>query len=81
VNVEVRYFAAAREATGITGEALEVIAGSTVADLAEILTERHPALGTALHTVRFALDRQFVDDEAVLSDGAVLALIPPVGGG
>ncbi len=81
MEVEIRYFAAAREATGIAAERLPVAAGSTIADVRTALLARHPALAGPLPTLRFALDEAFAGETAPLHDGAVLALIPPVGGG
>ncbi len=76
-----RYFAAAREAAGMTSEQVELEDGGTVASLLRELTTRHPALADATRTLRFAVDEDFVDTEALLRDGAEVALIPPVGGG
>jgi molybdopterin converting factor subunit 1 len=81
VNVDVRYFAAAREATQLAHETLPIAAGATIAQLAEALVARHPALAGALPHLRFALDEAFVGLETPLTDGATVALIPPVGGG
>ena len=81
MTVEIRYFAAAREATGIAGEHLQIAPGATVADVRDQLVARHPALGDVLPTLRFALDEAFAGADAAVADGAVLALIPPVGGG
>ena len=81
MEVEIRYFAAAREATGVAAERLPLPAGSTVAAARDALLARHPALAGPLPTLRFALDEAFAGPETALHDGAVLALIPPVGGG
>ncbi len=81
MNVDVRYFAAAREATRLAHETLPMAAGATVAELAEALLARHPDLAGALPHLRFALDEDFVGLDAPLTDGATVALIPPVGGG
>jgi len=81
MEVEIRYFAAAREATGLESEALTVPEGSTVAALLEALCTRHPALAGPATSLRVALDTQFAAPGAVVPAGAVVALIPPVGGG
>ena len=81
MEVEIRYFAAAREATGIASETLALEAGTTVVDLAALLAERHAALADVLPTLRFAQDEAFADGADAVRDGAVVALIPPVGGG
>lgn len=81
VEVQVRYFAAAREAAGIEGENVVLDDGSTVAALLDALCARHPDLTGPAATMRVALDEDFAEPEASLRDGAVVALIPPVGGG
>jgi molybdopterin converting factor subunit 1 len=81
VDVEIRYFAAAREATGLSAERLALDEGATVGEVVERLAARHPALRPALPSLRFALDEAFVESGAGVPAGATLALIPPVGGG
>lgn len=81
MQVQIRYFAAAREAAGTTAEPVTIDPGATVADVAAELVRRHPALAAVLPSLRFALAEEFVKPEAPVTDGATLALIPPVGGG
>jgi len=81
MEVEIRYFAAAREATGLEGEHVRLAEGSTVARLLEALCARHPDLAGPAASMRVALDEDFASPEAALHEGTVVALIPPVGGG
>jgi molybdopterin synthase catalytic subunit len=81
LTVEVKYFAAAREAVGRDSESVEVAAEGTLADLARALARRHPGLATVLPACRFAVGERFAPETARLADGAVVALIPPVSGG
>jgi sulfur-carrier protein len=82
VKVVVLYFAALRELLGVHEEPLELPPSvSCVADLATFLGQRHPALVPHFSSVRFALNETFVDAAALLGDGDVVALIPPVTGG
>lgn len=78
--VTVLYFAAARERAGVSSEALDV-GGRTVKEVLAELRARHPALGPVLPRCRVALDQAFVDEDAMVPEGAELALIPPVAGG
>lgn len=78
--VTVLYFAAARERAGVSRESLDV-GGRTVKAVLEELRARHPALERVLPRCRVALDQTFVDEDALVPDGAELALIPPVAGG
>ena len=81
LRVNVLYFAAARERAGCTQEVHPVPAGSDVRALLASLTAAHPALGPLLPHLRVAVDQSFVTLDAPLTDGAEVALIPPVSGG
>jgi molybdopterin converting factor subunit 1 len=82
VTVVVLYFAALRELLGLHEERLELPPTvGCVRELAAFLGRRHPALVPHFSSVRFALNETFVDSAESLSDGDVVALIPPVTGG
>jgi MoaE-MoaD fusion protein len=82
MQVEVRLFAVFRERAGRETLSLELADGATVAD-AVAAAGREPGLGEILARmpVRAALNREYVGDDAAISDGDELALIPPVSGG
>lgn len=83
MKVEVRYFASVREALG-TAEQVELPAGSTVAQLRELLIARSPRHAQALareRAVRCALAQRMCAEDAVLVEGAEVAFFPPVTGG
>ena len=81
VNIEVLYFAGAREAAGLSSERLVVPDGTTVAGLRGELSRRHPALAPTLASTRVAVGERFAAADAALEEGDVVALIPPVSGG
>ncbi|MEO7151817.1 MAG: MoaD/ThiS family protein [Burkholderiaceae bacterium] len=83
MNVRLRYFASIREALG-TGEALDLPAGTTVAQLRDLLVGRGGTHAQALartRSVRAALDQVLCDEGAVIPSGAEVAFFPPVTGG
>lgn len=83
MRVQVRYFASIREALG-GGEALEVAAGMTLAQLRDQLIERGGAHAQALargRALRAALDQAMVDETVLLQDDCEVAFFPPVTGG
>ena len=83
MKINVRYFAALREALG-SGEPLELPAGSSVATLRDALLQRggrHAELLGRQRAVRCAVDQLMADEGAALHDGAEVAFFPPVTGG
>ena len=81
VAVRVRFFARLREQAGAEIEALEVPPGSTLADVYDNLRRKHPALEADRVAVRGAINQEFANWDAVVSQGDELAFIPPVSGG
>ena len=81
MNVEVRYFAAAREAVGLEAESVALDEGATVEALRERLFDARPALRALARGLRFAVGEQFAAPGTRLADGDRVALIPPVSGG
>ena len=83
MKVQVRYFAALREALA-AAEAVELPAGSTLGTLRDVLLARggrHAEVLARGRAVRCALDQAMSDETAVLRDGAEVAFFPPVTGG
>jgi len=80
--VQILYFAALAELTGITEEALE-LPGSvrTVRDFVEHVQLVRPALRGKMASVRVALDEEFALDSELVEQARTIALIPPVAGG
>ncbi|MBN1305534.1 MAG: molybdopterin converting factor subunit 1 [Anaerolineales bacterium] len=81
MNVKVLFFANLRERAGSRQVELDLAPDVTVAGLKKILLEKFPALKDYLPTVLVAVDREYAFDDTVLSDGAEVALFPPVSGG
>jgi MoaD family protein len=95
LRVKVQYFAAVRELVGTREEAIELPGQPTVTTLLEELVKRHgEALKNYLYdskTGKLRASIQLLIGDmpisakeglsTVLSDGAVFAIIPPVGGG
>tara|TARA_B100000609_G_scaffold199596_1_gene204657 strand:+ start:6979 stop:7680 length:702 start_codon:yes stop_codon:yes gene_type:complete len=79
--VNVKYFAVLRELTGLSEERFSLADGVTVSVLLEAILEKHPALSGRLEQVSVAVNHQYASKETTLSEGAEVALLPPVAGG
>jgi molybdopterin synthase catalytic subunit len=81
MKVQVRLFAALREAAGMAQMEMELAPQAKVQDLMDSLALHYPALRSQLDFVRAAVNRQYVSMLAELADGDEVAVVPPVGGG
>jgi molybdopterin synthase sulfur carrier subunit len=83
MKVQVRYFAALREALG-SAEAFELPEGQTLGQLRDALIARGGAHAEVLargRAVRCALNQAMAEESVVLPAGAEVAFFPPVTGG
>jgi molybdopterin converting factor subunit 1 len=81
--LQVRLFAVLRERAGQDALEVEVAEGATVAEALRALAAENEALAEVLEAmpVVMAVNRSYVREDATLSAGDELALIPPVSGG
>ena len=77
----VLFFAQARDHAGVSASALELPAGSRVADALAAIRAAHPALDPLLGHLAVAVNGELVSRDASIPAGAELALLPPVSGG
>ncbi|MDB5096475.1 MAG: moaE [Cyanobacteria bacterium RYN_339] len=80
-TLHVRLFAILREHAGQDRLELDVPAGTTTAQLKELVRTAAPGLGPYMDATRVAVNLAFAPPEQVLAPGDDVALIPPVGGG
>ncbi len=81
MKLRLLYFGIVRERLGRRGEVLEVEHVATVGDLAAHLAATHTIFALGAGSLRFAVNREYQDDEHPLNDGDEVAVIPPVAGG
>lgn len=85
MSLDILYFAWVRERVGSGAETVDPPPGiATLAALLDWLASRSPAHAAALadrSALRFAVDQDFVGEDAPLRDGAEVAIFPPVTGG
>ena len=80
IAIRVRFFARLRELAGVESQEVKSSPGATVASVYAAMRAYHPALPPQ-DGVRAALNHEFVDWDATISDGDEVAFIPPVSGG
>ena len=81
MKVTVKLFASFKEASGAPLSVLEVAPGTTVGSLWQTLLEQYPGLVPLGHSVGYAINGRYTQPSASLSDGDVVAFLPPVSGG
>lgn len=81
MNVQVRLFAAARQAAGRDSIRLELPEGATVAELRRRMETDLPELAALLGHAAFAIDAEYSADAKKIPPNAEIACIPPVSGG
>lgn len=81
MQVTIRFFATLRDHAGIERATLELPSPATLATVTETLLERFPALRAGLATAVVALNGEFADNDAPITDGDEVAIFPPIGGG
>ncbi|MEJ2578499.1 MAG: MoaD/ThiS family protein [Kineosporiaceae bacterium] len=81
-TVRIRYFAGAAAAAGTEQEDIRLTPKATVADLVQVLTERHgPQLGRVLVSCSFLVDETAAGAHRPVPGGAEVDVLPPFAGG
>jgi molybdopterin converting factor small subunit len=83
MRVQVLLFAAAKQLAG-AGEVEVQLSGETaptIGDLRQTLRQDFPELAALLSVSAFAINSQWCADDATITMGSQVAMIPPVSGG
>lgn len=80
IKVQMRYFAQAADKAGCREEAVFLLADDQDT-LKKQLISLHPSLELMLNNCRFAINGEFALAHDKLTEGAEIAVIPPVSGG
>ena len=81
MKVRVKLFAAAKELAGRDELELELRNGATVADVRAAVEQNFDALRRILRHAMWAVDGQYANNDARITERSEVALIPPVSGG
>jgi molybdopterin converting factor subunit 1 len=81
MDVDVLFFAAARDLAGVGALRLHLPSTATLAEAIEHVAARLPGLGPGLPSMRFAVNEEFAGPDHRLQAGDQIAFLPPVSGG
>jgi molybdopterin synthase catalytic subunit/molybdopterin converting factor small subunit len=81
IEITVVYLGGSRDETGCGREPMTLAAGSTIADVAKVVADKHPGLAPRLAHVRWARNFEFAPLDARIAAADEVALLPPVCGG
>ena len=81
VSLDVLLFASVAEACGQTTLRMPFIVGETVAGLRQRIAEHLPIAAASINSSRLARNEQFANDDEIILENDVIAVIPPVSGG
>ncbi len=81
MKIEVKLFAAARQAVDQELLEIELGDGATITDLKNELVKQFPQFESMRDHLLVAVDAEYAKEDQVLMPGQEIALIPPVSGG
>jgi len=81
MKLKVLLFAHLKEKAGTREAEVEVPAGASAGAVKARLGELYPGLRPMLDRVLMAVNQEYVSDDTLVSEGAEIALFPPVSGG
>lgn len=79
--VHVLLFASLAEKAGVRTLELPLAVGACVRDVRDQIFARFPELRPFQDRIVYAVDEEYAREDTLVSEGATLALIPPVSGG
>jgi molybdopterin converting factor subunit 1 len=80
-RVKLLFFATLRDRAGAKSVELDIPSELTVQGLREKISSEYPSLRESMSSVIITINREYAFDEAVIPQGAELAMFPPVSGG
>ncbi len=81
MSVKILFFANLRDRAGTKSLEIEIPEGTTVQGLKNQLARDYPNLKQSMQAVLISINREYAFDEAIVADGAEVAMFPPVSGG
>jgi molybdopterin converting factor subunit 1 len=80
-QITILFFATLRDRAGVKSIQLQIPRELSVADFKTLLTEKYPALEGLMDHTLISINHEYVFNDAVIPEGAEIAVFPPVSGG
>jgi molybdopterin converting factor subunit 1 len=80
-RIKLLFFATLRDRAGARSMELDIPADLTVEGLKDKISNEFPNLRESMSSVLITINREYAFDDAVIPQGAELAMFPPVSGG
>ncbi len=81
MRIKILYFSSIKDKIGKKEEELELKEQIPVSKLIDILKEKYPHISEYFNRVMIAVNEDYVEENYLLREGDVIAIIPPVSGG
>jgi len=79
VRLTIHYFGQSAEIANCSSDTLEFAKGNTVRNVLDGIYARHPGLRQI--NIRLAINKKMADSSEVVSEDAMVAVLPPFAGG
>jgi molybdopterin converting factor subunit 1 len=80
-RIRLLFFATIRDRAGTKYMDLDIPLEMTVLGLKDLLADEYPNLKDSMKSVLITINREYAFDEAIVPQGAEVAMFPPVSGG
>jgi molybdopterin converting factor subunit 1 len=80
MKINVLFFGITTDLVDASNLVLEVIDATTINDFKELLKDKYPQLEN-INSYAIAVNETYADDDLILKENDVVAIIPPVSGG
>ena len=81
LNIKILLFASVAETSGQTTLHIPFLANETIAELRRRIAEHLPLAASDVERSRLARNEQFANDDEIIIENDIIAVIPPVAGG
>jgi molybdopterin converting factor subunit 1 len=81
MKIKIKFFSMHREIVGANEIEIDIISGTDLKGLLDLVIEKYPDLAKIRDTTLVSLNHNYAPDDYKLQPGDEVAIFPPVGGG